>query len=93
MKKEDFNELVASIKEAIAIKRGTPKQPSEVLEVPEPKYIREKLNLSQVEFAEFLGVKIGTLRNWEQGRRSVPATAKRLLKIADKYPDVFLASV
>ena len=92
MKKEDFNELVASIKEAIAIKRGE-KQPSEVLELPEPKYIREKLNLSQVEFAEFLGVKIGTLRNWEQGRRSVPATAKRLLKIADKYPDVFLASV
>lgn len=92
MKKEDFNELVASIKEAIAIKRGE-KQPSEVLEFPEPKYIREKLNLSQVEFAEFLGVKIGTLRNWEQGRRSVPTTAKRLLKIADKYPDVFLASV
>lgn len=92
MKKEDFNELVASIKEAIAIKRGE-KQPPEVLEFPEPKNIREKLNLSQVEFAEFLGVKIGTLRNWEQGRRKVPTTAKRLLKIADKYPDVFLASV
>ena len=92
MKKEDFNELVASIKEVIAIKRGE-KQPAEVLEFPEPKNIRKKLNLSQVEFAEFLGVKIGTLRNWEQGRRSVPTTAKRLLKIADKYPDVFLASI
>lgn len=89
MKTEDFNELVNSIKEAISIHKGET-DPAEVLEFPEPKKIREKLKLSQPEFAEFVGVRVSTLRNWEQGRRRIPSTAQRLFKIAEKYPDIVL---
>lgn len=64
MKKEDFNELVASIKEAVVISKGEKKAASEE-EIPNPKKIREKLNLSQSEFAEFVGVRVATLKNWE----------------------------
>lgn len=89
MKKEDFNELIASIKEAVAISKGEKKAASEE-EIPNPKKIREKLNLSQSEFAEFVGVRVATLKNWEQGRRKIPTTALTLLKIADKHPDIIL---
>ncbi len=89
MKTEDFNELVASIKEAIAIHRGEV-APAEELDFPDPKSIREKLKLSQPEFAEFVGVRVSTLRNWEQGRRRIPTTAQKLFKIADRYPNVIL---
>ena len=89
MNENDFNELVDSIKEAIAVHKGAA-SPAEVLEIPDPKKSREKLNLSQPEFARFIGVKVATLRNWEQGRRRIPATARRLLKIAEKHPEIIL---
>lgn len=85
MKKEKFNELVASIKEAVAISKGEI-EPAETVVIPSPKAIREKLNLSQDEFAEFVGVRVATLRNWEQGRRRIPSTAKTLLRIAERPP-------
>ena len=39
--------------------------------VPEPDIvaIRGKTGLSQPEFAKSIGVPLGTLKNWEQGRR------------------------
>ena len=89
MKKEKFNELVASIEEAVAISKGEI-EPAETVVIPSPKAIREKLNLSQDEFAEFVGVRVATLRNWEQGRRRIPSTAKTLLRIAERHPDVIL---
>ena len=49
---------------------------------------REKLGLSQGEFAELLGVSVRTLQDWEQGRREPSGAAKTLLKVAEKHPDV-----
>ena len=92
MNKNDFNELVASIKEAISIHRGECK-PAEVVDFPDPKKSRENLKLSQPEFARFVGVKVATLRNWEQGRRRIPATARRLLRIAEKHPEIILETL
>lgn len=42
------------------------------IEVPEPDVaaIRERSGLSQAEFARSIGVALGTLRGWEQGRVS-----------------------
>ena len=41
------------------------------IEVPEPDIvaIRGKTGLSQLAFAKSIGVPLGTLKNWEQGRR------------------------
>ena len=52
--------------------------------------IRHKLGLSQESFADLMGVKVGTLRNWEQHRREPQGSARSLLLIAKKMPEVFL---
>lgn len=91
MKKEEFEKLVASIKEAGAIKAGR-KAPSRVFEIkpPEIKNVREKLKVSQNEFALMIGVSVRTLQNWEQGRRKPEGPAKALLRIASRNPSAVL---
>lgn len=82
MDDKDFNELLESVKEAGAIMRGEA-EPPRVFEYPDPEVraIREKTGLSQDRFALLIGVKTGTLRNWEQGRRKPTGPAKALLRI------------
>jgi len=91
MKKEHFEKLVASIKEAGEIKTGH-RAPSRIYEIkpPEIKNVREELNVSQSEFALMIGVSIRTLQNWEQGRRKPEGPAKALLRIASKNPRAVL---
>ena len=91
MKKEHFEKLVASIKEAGEIKAGR-KSPSRMYEIkpPEIKTVREKLNVSQNEFALMIGVSVRTLQNWEQGRRKPEGPAKALLRIASRNPSAVL---
>ncbi len=51
------------------------------------KEIREKSGKTQSEFAHMIGVSIGTLRNWEQGRRYPEGAALTLLKVVAADPD------
>ena len=92
MKKELFEELKQSLREAGQIKRGELK-PSRVFRI-DPKNdivkVRGKLGLSQSKFAAILGISADTLQNWEQGRRSPTGPAKVLLRIAAKHPAVLL---
>ena len=65
-----FDDLVASIKEAGAIKRNEIKANRVTeLELPDIKEVREKTGLTQAEFAARLHISARTLQNWEQGRR------------------------
>ena len=92
MKKELFEELKQSLREAVQIKRGIIK-PSRVFKVDTKNDIvkvRARLGLSQSKFANILGISAGTLQNWEQGRRTPAGSAKVLLKIAAKHPEVLL---
>jgi putative transcriptional regulator len=91
MKKDHFEKLAASIKEAGEIKAGR-KKPNRVYEIkpPEIKTVREKLNVSQNEFALMIGVSVRTLQNWEQGRRTPEGPAKALLRIASRNPSAVL---
>jgi len=50
------------------------------------KIIRTLLGKSQQEFAALIGVPLGTLRNWEQGRRIPEGAARALLKIIEAMP-------
>ncbi len=92
MKKELFEQLTASLREAGQIKRGTLKA-SRAFHV-DPKNdlvrIRGQLGLSQSKFAALLGISADTLQNWEQGRREPTGPAKVLLKIALKHPRLLL---
>ena len=87
MKKKDFDTLTESIRQAGRIRRGEEK-PSRVIEVtpPDIKAIRAQLGRSQAEFALMIGVSVGTLRNWEQGRRRPEGPARALLKVASVNP-------
>ena len=92
MKKELFAELLASVKEAAAMQRGQLK-PSRIFKVQTPiqvARIREKLGLSQTEFARLLGISANTLQNWEQGRRKPAGPARVLLRVAEKHPEAIL---
>ncbi|ENG6258479.1 helix-turn-helix domain-containing protein [Yersinia enterocolitica] len=50
------------------------------------KNIRRATGLSQVGFAKLLAVNVGTLRNWEQGRREPTGPAKALLRAIESDP-------
>ena len=91
MNNDLFEELVESIRESGAIRRGQ-RSPSRafVANGPNIKEIRSSYDLSQPQFAAMLGISIATLRNWEQGRRTPRGPARVLLQIAAKHPDAIL---
>ncbi len=48
---------------------------------------RQRLGLSQAQFAGMLGVSVRTFQDWEQGRREPSGAARTLLRIAAIRPD------
>ena len=52
------------------------------------KIIRRALGLSQEEFATRFHIPIGTLRDWEQGRKDPDAAARAYLEVIGKKPEV-----
>lgn len=51
---------------------------------------RQRVGLSQKEFAALLGVSVRTLQDWEQGRREPSGAARTLLRVATKNPQAIL---
>lgn len=88
MNEQDFANLVESIKQAGEIRKGL-REPGRVIEFSplDIKEIRQKLDKSQREFAMMIGVSVGTLQNWEQGRRRPVGPARALLKVAAEHPE------
>jgi putative transcriptional regulator len=84
VKRDIGKELLEGIQ---AIKKGQGKKIE--VEVPDDvKMIREHVGLSQAVFAGVLGISKRTLQDWEQGRRRPTGSAKALLRIAYKHPEV-----
>ena len=81
------SKLLKSVKQASEIVRGE-RAPSRQFHVDATmvKELRAKMNLSQARFAELLSVELGTLRNWEQGRREPTGPARALLRAIKKDP-------
>jgi len=48
--------------------------------------LRRFVGLTQVDIAKALGISVGTLRGWEQGRRRPEGPAIALLRIAARHP-------
>lgn len=51
------------------------------------KAVRNKLGLTQAQFALQFGFKLDTVRNWEQAKRVPEASARALLKIIENEPE------
>ena len=80
--------ILEGLNEALADAKGEPVaglKKTMVYRV-EPKEIREQLHMSQSEFSHAIGIPISTLRNWEQGRRQLDATAVSYLRAIMKFP-------
>ena len=94
MKKQEFDNLVESIRQAGRIRRGEA-EPSRVVEFApvNVKEIRRRLGKSQSEFARMIGVSVSTLQNWEQGRRRPDGPARALLRVAAANPEAVAAAL
>ena len=90
MNKKNFAELLQSVKEAGKIMRGEMKPSRQFVfdDKEDIQEVRQGFNTSQSEFAQFMGVSINTLQNWEQGRRRPTGPGKVLLRIVVRKPDV-----
>ena len=55
--------------------------------VPNPRRIRDRLTLTQEQFAERFEIPLGTLRDWEQGVSYPDQSARTLLRVIDKDPE------
>ena len=82
-----FDELMESVQQMGEIVRGE-RQPSREFHVETlpVKEIRKATGLTQAKFAALIDVQLGTLRNWEQGRRDPTGPAKALLKAIHNDP-------
>lgn len=87
MDKRLFKKLAASMREMGEITRGE-RVPSRRFEITamDVQEIRKSTGLSQANFARIIHVQLGTLKNWEQGRRDPTGPAKALLQVIRKDP-------
>jgi putative transcriptional regulator len=94
MKKQMFEELLGSVREAGAILRGQ-KKPSRrtMIAASRVRVVRERTNLSQSEFADLIGVSVKTLQNWEQDRRRPTGPAAALLSIIEYNPSLAVKAI
>lgn len=81
--------MIASAKQALAYAKGEADHGCEV-HVPDAidvKAIREKIALSQGEFAKLFGLSKRTLEHWEHGRRAPSGPARAFLTVIAKEPE------
>ena len=50
--------------------------------------LRRFVRLTQIQFAQAMGISVHTLRNWEQDRRRPEGPAIALLRIAARHPRI-----
>ena len=82
-----FDDLKASLEEAVAVEQGNKKASSVTsYEIADVKAIRAQLNVSQVEFAAVLGTSVDTIKSWEKKRRNPTGLAAKVLATIKDNP-------
>lgn len=94
MDKSLFKKLAQSVRQMDDIAKGR-RRPSRTYEVDALaiKEIRAATDLSQTRFARLIQVDVGTLRNWEQGRREPTGPAKALLRAIRNDPEAVIKAL
>ena len=87
MKDEDFTGIMEGIEDATSFVQGKHAR-ARVVAGPDIKAIRERVKMTQAKFAKTYGLPLGTVKDWEQGRRQPDAPARALLTVIDKKPEV-----
>jgi putative transcriptional regulator len=81
--------MIQSAKQALAFAKGQTNHGC-VVHVPQDidvKAIREKISLSQGEFAKLFGLSKRTLEHWEHGRRIPSGPARAFLTVIAREPE------
>ncbi len=85
------SEIIDGLQNALEYAKGNTRSArAHVVRVPAPvdvRRVRERLGMSQSEFAAQFGISTSTLRNWEQGRREPEGPARVLLNIIEREPE------
>ena len=68
----------------------TPEELARMRRVPDPRRIRERLSLTQEQFAEKFEIPLGTLRDWEQGVSYPDSAARTLLRVIEQDPEAVI---
>jgi putative transcriptional regulator len=68
----------------------TPEELARMRPAPTPRRIRERLKLTQEQFAETFEIPLGTLRDWEQGGSYPDRSTRTLLRVIDQDPDAVI---
>ncbi|MDC7220344.1 MAG: type II toxin-antitoxin system MqsA family antitoxin [Spirochaetales bacterium] len=87
-----FTSIITGLNEALEVSKGNlqaRRRKVTITPVPEfnankIKEIREALNLSQMIFAEAIGVSVKTVEAWESGRNKPQGPASRFLQLLDQ---------
>ena len=90
MSDTNFKRIMAGLNDAIAIAEGRADPSTYRVHVPQDvdvKRIRQRLHLSQTEFARRYGFSPSAVKDWEQHRRRPEAAARVLLMVIDKEPE------
>jgi putative transcriptional regulator len=94
VKTRKSKKLIDAVVEADEILRGVRKPSREFrVDATSIKALRARLELSQAKFAVLLDIDLGTLRNWEQGRREPTGPAKALLRAIRNDPEAVLSAL
>jgi putative transcriptional regulator len=92
--KKIFQRLVDSMEQTDDFVRGVQTGSREFhADGAKVKEIRAITGLSQAKFAQLLHVDVGTLRNWEQGRREPTGAAQALLRAIQNNPQAVLKAL
>jgi len=65
----------------------TPDELREMRRVSRVKVLRQRLGMTQVEFAKAYHLPLGTVRDWEQRRTNPDAPARALLRAIERDPE------
>src|SRR5262245_60286153 len=96
MAKKAFEAIAEGLRDAIAHARGEDgRGRMRRVRIPDVDVakVRAKLGLSQADFAATFGVSLGTVRNWEQGRRRPEGPARALLAVINKAPKAVMEAL
>lgn len=94
MDKALFEQLVESMEQMGEITRGERAPSREFhMDMLQVRQVRAATGLSQSRFAKVLDVQVGTLRNWEQGRRQPTGPARALLRAIHNDPEHVLKAL
>jgi putative transcriptional regulator len=92
-----FDSIKQGLKEAIAHKKSHGTKPTGIKlykpQAVDVSSLRQRLSLTQEQFAARFGFSVATLRHWERGDRSPSGASLVLLNVIDRNPKAVLEAL